>query len=384
MSVTTMAPPLRKAVAEVRPRLMSLARIGGLVALMWGVASNVKPGGSGKPLAVLLLLVLVGAAWLGWMSTRYLVAPAAAVWAVLAVLAGAGGALGALAPTGIGFPAVAALGAGIAFDALGALAVVGIGSAALAIVAAATAQPLGLIASGVLATFAGFSAGASRRQYQNRAVQAESLLAERDRADAERDRATALAERNRLGRDIHDVLAHSLGALAVQLEAADAVLEEGKDPGRARHLIAKARELTVEGLAEARKAVEALRSDPVALQEQLASLADRNGVPLAVAGSPQPVAPQAALALYRAAQEAITNARKHAPGSEIAIELRFLPDRTSVSIVNGPSPDGEGELGRTGGGHGLQGMRERLEEVGGLVSAGSDAGGFRVHAEVPA
>ena len=74
--------------------------------------------------------------------------------------------------------------------------------------------------------------GASRRQYRDRAAQAEALLAERMRADAERDRATALAERNRIGREIHDVLAHSLGALSVQLEAADALLET--EPTRRR------------------------------------------------------------------------------------------------------------------------------------------------------
>ena len=70
------------------------------------------------------------------------------------------------------------------------------------------------------------------------------------RADAERDRATALAERNRIGREIHDVLAHSLGALSVQLEAADALLENGTDAAAVRPLLRQARRFAVEGLSD--------------------------------------------------------------------------------------------------------------------------------------
>ena len=92
--------------------------------------------------------------------------------------------------------------------------------------------PAVLVAEGAVSVVVGLMVGASRRQYVERTFQAEQLLAERVRADAERDRAAALAERNRIGREVHDVLAHSLGALSVQLDAADALLENGDDSPR--------------------------------------------------------------------------------------------------------------------------------------------------------
>jgi signal transduction histidine kinase len=100
-------------------------------------------------------------------------------------------------------------------------------------------------------------------------IAANELVAERVRADAERDRAAALAERNRLGREMHDVLAHSLGALSVQLDAADALLQAGDDPDKARELVQTARGLAVQGLDETRQAVHALRDAPVGLAAEL-------------------------------------------------------------------------------------------------------------------
>lgn len=100
------------------------------------------------------------------------------------------------------------------------------------------------------------------------AIAANELLAERMRADAERDRATALAERNRVGREIHDGLAQSLGALAIQLDAADALLQAGHDPGKARELVQQARGLAIQGLDETRRAVHALLDAPVEFPEQ--------------------------------------------------------------------------------------------------------------------
>ncbi len=141
-----------------------------------------------------------------------------------------------------------------------------------------------LIAEGAFSVAAGLMAGASRRQYLGRTRQAEELLSERVRADAERDRAAALAERNRLGREIHDLLAHSLGALSVQLDAADALLEAGHDPDKARRLVQDARVLAVQGLDETRQAVHALRDEPVELAEQFSSLASREGAELTVKG----------------------------------------------------------------------------------------------------
>jgi signal transduction histidine kinase len=301
------------------------------------------------------------------------------------LLATSGGVLATLAPNAITFMAVAGLGAGIAFEALPALAVGAIAVATLFVATLAVGAPGVLVAEGTVSVVVGLIVGASRRQYAERTLQAEQLLAARVRADAERDRAAALAERNRVGREVHDVLAHSLGALSVQLDAADALLESGDGSTKARELVQQARRLAVQGLDETRQAVHALRDEPVALAEQLASLAARDGVELTVTGAPRQLSADAGLALYRAAQEAVTNARKHAPGAAVSIHLDFDSQSTSLSVTNGfcSAADTPSELKTTGGGFGLQGMRERIELLGGHMVAEPNAHGWTVRVAVP-
>ncbi|HEY7947704.1 MAG TPA: histidine kinase [Acidimicrobiales bacterium] len=382
------ASELRVLLRSRRERLLSALRLGGLAALLWGTATQVEAHVRGEHVAVPVLMAGAAASWLGWMASRRFEAPDRTTWGLLALLAATGGALAGFAPVATGFVAVAALGAGIAFEAVPASAVGTIGLAVLVPVVAVVGPsgPAGVIAEGALAVVAGLMAGASRRQYQGRTRQAEALLAERMRADAERDRAAALAERNRMGREIHDVLAHSLGALSVQLDAADALLETGDDPAKARQLVQQARGLAVQGLDETRQAVHALRDEPVALAEQLASLAARDGAELTVTGAPRPLHADAGLALYRAAQEALTNARKHAPGAPVSIRLDFDPTSTVLMVTNGSCPGGAdtSDIKDTGGGFGLQGMRERIELLGGAVVAAPSGPGFSVQVAVPA
>ena len=366
---------------------LTVMRLGGLGAVVWGVANQPAKGVAGGAVTVPLLLAVAASGWVGWMAARWFSAPLRWTWATVALLAAAGGALVGFAPVASAFVAIAALGAGIAFEFRAALAVAaaGVVCALVSVLALGTPSAAPVLGECALGAVAGLMAGISRRQYLSRAFQAEQLLAERVRADAERDRAAALAERNRLGRELHDVLAHSLGALAVQLEAAGAVLDHDGDAGRAGALVHEARQLAVQGLEETRRAVHALRDEPVELGEQLASLAAREGAPLEVHGSPRALPPDAGMALYRAVQEALTNARKHAPGAPVRITLAFGPASTSVVVTNGAGPLGtSSELGTTGGGFGLQGMRERLEHVGGRVEAGAGPVGFRVEAAVPA
>jgi len=366
--------------------MLSAARLAGLAALLWITAHQPPPNGvlANDPVKWVLMAV-VGLSWIGWMASRRLRAPGRTTWCFLALLAASGGALAAFAPNAITFMAVAGLGAGIAFEGLPALAVGAIGVGALAVTSAAVSAPAVLIAEGAVSVVVGLMVGASRRQYVERTVQAEQLLAERVRADAERDRAAALAERNRIGREVHDVLAHSLGALSVQLDAADALLENGDGAARARQLVQGARRLAVQGLEETRQAVHALRDEPVALAEQLSSLAVRDGAELTVTGEPRPLAADAGLALYRAAQEAVTNARKHAPGAPVSIRLGFDPQSTTLKVTNGlcPNANTPSELHTTGGGFGLQGMRERIELLGGQFFAEPSALGWTVRVAVP-
>ena len=88
----------------------------------------------------------------------------------------------------------------------------------------------------------------------------------------------------------------------------------------------------------------ALRDEPVALADQLASLAGRDGIEFTVTGEPRRLAADAGLALYRAAQEAVTNARKHAPGASVSICLDFEQRSTTLRVINGLCPAAEPKI----------------------------------------
>ena len=117
-------------------------------------------------------------------------------------------------------------------------------------------------------------AGRYRRAYRIQTEQAQVLLAETRRAQVEAERAAALTERSRIAREIHDVLAHTLGALGIQLQTAEVMLSERQDVDRALRSLAGARRLVDEGLTETRRAVRALRTDAPPLPEALAALVE--------------------------------------------------------------------------------------------------------------
>ena len=201
--------------------------------------------------------------------------------------------------------------------------------------------------------FAGlWSVALTRREFLVRAEQAEHTLAETRRAREAETQAAALAERARIARDIHDVLAHSLAAVSVNLQAAEGLLAADTLPAdnpelaKAIECIDRAGTLTREGLAAARRAVLALRDDAAPLPDQLSSLAAQYravgdlAVDFAVTGPPRPLSEQASLVAYRTAQEALTNARKHAPGQPVALSLGFEAAQITVSVVN-PLPPGD-------------------------------------------
>ncbi|MGP3914245.1 sensor histidine kinase [Nonomuraea sp. 10N515B] len=233
--------------------------------------------------------------------------------------------------------------------------------------------------------------GLSRRQYRVQAEHAQRLLEQTRRAQAEHARAAALDERTRIARELHDVLAHSLGALSVQLELAEALLSEKNDVDGGLDRVRQARRLAVEGLSEARHAVAALREDIPPLPESVALLtaAHRGNHPAAVSlevgGIPRALPPAATVCLVRTAREALTNAAKHAPHAAITIRLDYHADTVTLAVRNEPAATpAEGD--RTGGpgGYGLTGMRERLALVGGRLTAEENNGGWQVFAEVPA
>jgi signal transduction histidine kinase len=380
--MTAMRPAQRLRLPGTMGGAIRVARVAGLVALLWAAASQHSDGEPRVPAA---LLVVTAAGWVGWLICLQVRAPWRAPWLALAVVAGAGAAVGGLAPIGITFPAVAVIATATLTGAAMTLAVAALAAVSLTTTVLVADTPHAIITEGLLAIAAALLGGASRRQYQDRAVQAEQLLAARRRADAEHARAAALAERNRIGREVHDVLAHSLGALSVQLDAADALLETHTDPEKAREYVRQARSLAVDGLTETRKAVHALRDEPVALSEQLTALAAALGATVAVTGTERRLDADAQHALFRAAQEALSNARKHAPGAPVAVRLDFADAATVLTVTNGPRPDGTptGPLSTTGGGFGVRGMRERIELVGGELSATAVDAGWTVRAAVP-
>jgi signal transduction histidine kinase len=360
-----------------------VVRVVGLGVLLWMIASDHHSDGS--PRVPSALLAVTAAGWIAWLICTQLNRPKHETWLALAVVAGVGGVVGGLAPVGITFPAVSVIATATLIGVRQAGAVAALGAVSLTTTVLIAATPHAIIAEGLLAIAAAILGGASRRQYQERVEQAEQLLAERQRADAEHTRAAALDERNRIGREVHDVLAHCLGALSVQLEAADALLETHGDTAQARDCVQQARRLAVDGLVETRKAVHALRDAPGPLRAQIATLASAAGAALTVTGAERRLDANVELALYRAAQEALSNVRKHAPGASVTLRLDYRPTATVLVVENGPRPDGSSPsmLTATGGGFGLRGMRERIELLGGEVTAAAQDSGWTVRATVP-
>ncbi|MGA2925350.1 MAG: histidine kinase [Solirubrobacteraceae bacterium] len=205
-------------------------------------------------------------------------------------------------------------------------------------------------------------------------------------------RAVAAAERGRLAREMHDVLAHSLSALSLQLETTRLLARgRGVDPDVARGLD-QAHSLAVAGLEEARRAIAAARGDELPGPERLDALAEafgeQSGLPVAVevVGEPRDLAPDARVAVYRTAQEALTNVRRHAAAERVRLALEYGPLSTTLVVedhaVAGTPP--QAELGPAGSGFGLTGMRERAELLGGVLVAEPTADGFRVELRLPA
>jgi signal transduction histidine kinase len=251
----------------------------------------------------------------------------------------------------------------------------------------ASGQGTGNISLGAVAIL-GFLAAAGRRQYALRAEEAELRLVDAERAREEHARAAALAERANAAREIHDILAHGLGALVLQLDALGAVLErEDHDRSRAVEILARARALAVEGLSEARQAVGTLRMDTPPLIDGLRQLVDAaaNGSSLEITGTPRPISAEGAVALRRTAQEGLTNAAKHAPGTVPAVLLAFEPGAVVLTVTDtGSAHDGApGPLAQTGGGFGIEGLRERAELLGGTLTAGPLGPGWQVTLRVP-
>jgi signal transduction histidine kinase len=215
---------------------------------------------------------------------------------------------------------------------------------------------------------------------------AEALVEELEASRAAQVQSAALAERGRLARDMHDVLAHSLSALALQLEGARLLARDRDTDPEVIAAVERAHHLAADGLDEARAAIGALRGDAMPGPERLQTLAEGFGdrARLNVTGAPRALGSEARLAIYRTAQEALTNVTRHSEAEIVELRLAYEPDGTRLTIVDsgdgvpvpaGPSP---------GGGYGITGMRERAELLGGRLDAGPTERGYRVELWLPA
>jgi two-component system, NarL family, sensor kinase len=216
-----------------------------------------------------------------------------------------------------------------------------------------------------------------------------SIAVERAELFARSTRLGAVEERNRLAREIHDTLAQGLTATALQLESADALLDAGSE--KAHEPLRRALSLTRSNLEEARRSVLDLRASPLEgrpLSEALKALVERweaeTGIAArygAVNGS-SPLPPSVEAALYRICQEALTNVARHAGAERTTVRLVATPDRVRLAVED----DGRGfdAAGVPEDRHGIVGMRERAEVLGGTLEVRSGPGeGTRIEVTVP-
>lgn len=195
----------------------------------------------------------------------------------------------------------------------------------------------------------------------------------------------ALAERARIAREIHDILAHSLSAQIVHLEGARLLLRRGDDSGAALDRVERAQKLARTGLEETKRALSALRDDAPPVGEVLRGLAEEfeavseRTCTVTIEGEERRLPAGTSLAVVRTAQEALTNARRHAPGADVRVDLRYGTDGwCELGVVNALTEDPEPSEG-----YGLVGMRERAELLGGSLAAEAEDGQFRVLLRVP-
>lgn len=236
-----------------------------------------------------------------------------------------------------------------------------------------------------------FLVGTLLRGEREQRARAEGLLAELERQrDAERA-AAELVERSRIAREMHDVLAHTLSGLVLQLEGARLLGRSKGVDEQVQTVIERAYGIARGGLGEAHRAIGALRGDAVPGPEQLETLVEEHrrtaggSCRLVVEGEPRSLDPQARHTLYRAAQEALVNVRKHAPGAPVEVRLAWSADSATLTVENAANgqPTRGTEAAHGAPGYGLTGMAERAQLLGGHLSAGRRGDGFRVELCVP-
>jgi signal transduction histidine kinase len=382
---------------KLRSRPATALRLAGLLGFVYWQTQSTDPAGlHGRGLAITLMLAGAAIAWIawGWTIGESWSSERGLSWDVLLMAICGGLMIGASTsgPANV-FVFVAAFTAGARVGVPRALLLT-----ALAVIAVATSWEvyddggLGVLAYalGLIATTFG---GAQRHDSTVRREQAELLLAQTQRSHEEQLRNLKLQESSRMAREIHDVLAHSLAGLTIQLEATAALIEGGADSATILPRVRRAHELAREGLRETRLAVGALRGEGTPVVPAAARIealvadfrASGQAIELTLAGPRERLSGPAADAAVRIIQESITNVTKHSPRARVAIRVEAGPPlQVRVTSHAGAGVAvGHAALAGSGGGYGIAGMRERAEELGGSFRAGPTADGWSVEATIP-
>jgi signal transduction histidine kinase len=369
----------------VRPLPVAVAA----VVLATGALSHPRPGPQGEHLAVVLALTGFAIAVTGVIWTQS--APPPRQLPFFAALVVTSAALVVLQPKGAGFLGVFIA---VAAAALNLPRTPGVAVAALALVALPVADVVGADTSVLaallktLGVVAFYTVARLASRLAEGQEQAERLLRELEqRRDAEA-RAAVLAERQRLAREMHDVLAHSLSGLALQLEGARLRASRLEDDALVEAL-ERAHQLARSGIDEARRAIGMLRGDELPGPERfpglIADFERDTGIPATVdvdgERDIQVLDADARLTLFRTVQEALTNVRRHADAVRVELRLAYEPGGARLSVEDFGAP---AAAPLNGSGYGLTGMRERAELLGGTLTAEPTDTGFRVELWVPA
>ena len=240
-----------------------------------------------------------------------------------------------------------------------------------------------VVSTGLACAFAFVLAALHLREQQARSELAVANAKLRE-FGAQAEELATMRERTRVARDIHDGLGHHLTVVGMQVQAARAVL--ATDPDRAEGLLGQAEDQTRQALTSVRESVAALREPrpTVPLSDQLRTLAAESataGLPTTVDvdGGERWLPDDVQVALYRAAQEGLTNVRKHASAQAARVNLAYLEDSGEPG-----DPLMTGAVSAQGSGFGLVGIRERVEGLGGSLTIESSPGaGVCVRVDVP-
>jgi signal transduction histidine kinase len=385
------------------------------VVVIASVQAQPAPGLRGAGLAVTLVLVAYAAAVALAISVRWARRGSAAQVIAASLIGGCGVALAVLQPHGPVeiAPSMGVWIAAVRLPPAPAAAVSGVITAALAVAVGLTEHPAAQSAiTATLVCLLLAVTGQFLRRGRESQDRTELLMAELEDAREAEAAAAALAERARIAGELHDVLAHSLSALAIQLQGARKLADRERVSDGLRATIERSAELIRAGLADARQAVGALRGDRLPTLDQLSALVEDfrrdtgADATLRVDGTSRALPAEASLALFRGAQEALTNIARYAPGAVTSVTVSYRPDHTVVTVedhVGRPPADirpaaaarsaaesgtAAGSrpalLAEAGGGHGLAAMRERAQRAGGTARAGPTVDGWLVELEVPA